>query len=74
MGRQRITHLTEQQQRMAAFIRRRIVDGGEAPTLDEIGEEFGMRSRGTVAYHLQRMEAQGVIMREPYQPRGIRLT
>lgn len=73
MAAHRIEHLTEQQEDIACFIRRRILDTGEAPTLAEIGEEFGLRSRSTVHHHLTRMEALGVIVREPGRYRGLRL-
>lgn len=58
---------------MVRFIRARIEEHGEAPTLGEIGAEFGMRSRASVHWHLERMERWGAIVREPGQTRGIRL-
>lgn len=73
MARQRVEHLTDQQEAISRFIRQRITDRGEAPTLTEIGAEFGLRSRATVHYHLSRMESLGAIVRESAQPRGIRL-
>ncbi|MFL1903066.1 LexA family protein [Streptomyces tauricus] len=74
MAAHRIEHLTDQQEEIIRFIRRQILDRGEAPTLSEIGETFGLRSRATVHYHLRRMEALGVIVRESGRHRGIRLT
>lgn len=74
MARHRIDHLTPLQEDIARFIRQRITDAGEAPTLAEIGAQFGLRSRATVHYHLSRMESLGVIVREPARQRGIRLT
>lgn len=74
MARQRIDYLTDQQERIIAFIRHRIEERGEAPTLTEIGAAFGLRSRASVHWHLERIEQQGAIIREPGRPRGIRLT
>lgn len=73
MAAHRIEHLTDQQEDIARFIRQRIADHGEAPTLSEIGDAFGLRSRATVHYHLARMEALGAIVREPGRRRGLRL-
>ena len=73
MARTRTEHLTDQQERILAYIRRAITDRGEAPTFEEIGAEFGLRTRSSVAYQVEQLEAKGAIRREPGQPRGIRL-
>lgn len=70
----RIEHLTPAQERILAFIRRSIVDHGEAPTLEEIGVEFGLGSRSAVHYQLGQMQRKGAITRVPHAPRGIRPT
>ena len=38
MARHRVDHLTERQEHIVAFIRERIAEHGEAPTVVEIGE------------------------------------
>jgi repressor LexA len=73
MTRHRIEHLTPAQERILAYIRQSIVDRGEAPTLEEIGVEFGLRSRSAVHYQLEQMQRKGAITRVPHIPRGIRL-
>jgi repressor LexA len=73
MARARITEITPLQERMVAYIRESIADRGEAPTLAEIGAHFGMRSRASVHYHLDRCEKLGAIVRDHGRSRGIRL-
>lgn len=72
MAAHRLEHLTHQQEQIAGYIRERIADRGEAPTLAEIGDAFGLRSRATVHYHLARMEALGAITRDAGRWRGVR--
>lgn len=74
MANHRVDYLTSTQEQILRCIRESIADRGESPTMQEIGEQFGMRSRSSVYYHLGRMEALGYIAREPHRPRGIRLT
>lgn len=73
MARHRVEHLTDTQERILRCIRQAIVDGGEAPTVQEIGERVGMRSRASVHYQLGELETKGAIVREPHRRRGIRL-
>ncbi|MFG3205309.1 LexA family protein [Streptomyces sp. NPDC048192] len=69
----RVDHLTDAQERILRCIRQAILDRGEAPTVAEIGEAVGMRSRASVHYQLVELETKGAIVREPHQSRGIRL-
>ncbi|MFG2359925.1 hypothetical protein [Streptomyces sp. NPDC048521] len=59
--------------RILRCIRRHIADHGEAPTMRQIGQAVGMRSRASVHYQLVELEAKCAIVREPGQWRGIRL-
>jgi repressor LexA len=70
----RVDHLTHTQERILRCIRQAILDRGEAPTVAEIGEAVGMRSRSSVHYQLVELETKGAIVREPHRSRGIRLT
>ncbi|MGW7823554.1 LexA family protein [Streptomyces puniciscabiei] len=54
-------------------IRQAIADCGEAPTVREIKDAVGMRSRSSVHYQLVELEAKRAIVREPGRSRGIRL-
>ncbi|MFE2563001.1 LexA family protein [Streptomyces mirabilis] len=73
MARHRVEHLTVTQERILRCIREAITDRGEAPTVQEIGERVGMRSRASVHYQLGELETKGAIRREPGRRRGIRL-
>ncbi|WP_233273142.1 LexA family protein [Streptomyces broussonetiae] len=69
----RVDHLTDTQERILRHIRQAIADRGEAPTMAEIGEAVGMRSRASVHYRLAELAAKGAIVRNPHRWRGIRL-
>jgi repressor LexA len=73
MGHYKVEHLTATQERILRCIREAIADQGEAPTVQEIGERVGMRSRASVHYQLGELESKGAIRRERGQRRGIRL-
>lgn len=73
MGHYKVEHLTETQERILRCIRDAIADRGEAPTVQEIGDQVGMRSRASVHYQLGELEAKHAIVREPHRRRGIRL-
>jgi len=74
MGRTKVDYLTTVQERILRCIRETIADRGEAPTLPEIGAAVGMSSRSSVHYQLRELEAKGMIRRDPYRARAIRLT
>lgn len=61
-------------QRILHCIRETIAAFGEAPTVREISQYVGMRSKSGVHYQLRQIEMKGRIVIEPGQNRGIRLT
>ncbi|MET7356353.1 LexA family protein [Streptomyces mirabilis] len=73
MARHRVDYLTDTQERILRYIREAITERGEAPTVQEIGERVGMRSRASVHYQLGELESKNAIVREPGRRRGIRL-
>jgi repressor LexA len=73
MARHRVDYLTDTQERILRCIRDAILDRGEAPTVTEIGECVGLRSRASVHYQLVELETKGAIVREPHRARSIRL-
>jgi repressor LexA len=73
MGHYKVEHLTDTQERILRCIRDTIADRGEAPTVQEIGDQVGMRSRASVHYQLGELETKGAIHREHGRRRGIRL-
>ncbi|WP_282083948.1 LexA family protein [Streptomyces tendae] len=69
----RVDYLTPRQERILHVIRQAITDEGVAPTVAEIADRVGLRSWSSVHYQLRELETKGAIVREPHQPRGIRL-
>ncbi|MFG2603198.1 hypothetical protein ACGFT2_06590 [Streptomyces sp. NPDC048514] len=47
---------------------------GQAPSVQEVGEGVGLRSRSSVHHQLVELEAKHAIRRERGRSRGIRLT
>ncbi|MGW0572989.1 LexA family protein [Streptomyces tauricus] len=60
----RPAYLTEREEQILACIRRSIAERGEGPTMVEIGAAVGLRSKGTVAYHLRNLQERGVLARD----------
>ncbi|WP_409468523.1 hypothetical protein [Streptomyces sp. HC307] len=69
MARQRVDHLTDQQERIVQCIREWITEHGEAPTVVEIGRAVGLRGRASVHEQLVKIEEKGAIVREPGRAR-----
>ncbi|MCH9655571.1 MAG: LexA family transcriptional regulator [Planctomycetes bacterium] len=65
--------LTERQNQILSFIRVYTAKTGEAPTIREIGDAFGMRSTNGVSNHLKAIEAKGRLKRLGFIPRGIKV-
>ncbi len=65
--------LTRKEEKVMQFITRYISLNGHGPTLEEIGLDIGVRSRGTVHRYVKALEEKGHIQRAPNW-RGIRLT
>ncbi|MFF8680702.1 LexA family protein [Streptomyces sp. NPDC015237] len=72
MVRRKVEYLTDTQERILGAIRAAITDQGDAPTVAEIAATVGLRP-SSVHYQLRELEVKGAIVREPHQPRGIRL-
>jgi SOS-response transcriptional repressor LexA len=67
------TVLTEKQEEIYKYIRGRILSGEPAPTVREIGDEFGIRSPNGVMCHLKALAKKGHIVRNENLSRAIRL-
>ena len=65
--------LTPKEEKVIQFITRYIAMNGHSPTLEEIGEGIGVRSRGTVHRYVKALESKGHLQRDS-QWRGMRLT
>ena len=66
-------HLTSRQSNILAFIRARLQQTGEAPTLEEIGNAMGLPNVSAVLKHVRSLEAKGRLAIEANRARGIRL-
>lgn len=65
--------LSRRQQAILEFIRQNVRDKGYPPSVREIGEAVGLASSSTVHGHLERLQNQGYLRRDPTKPRAIEL-
>jgi len=65
--------LTERQREIYAFIADKIDERGYGPTVREIGTAFEIKSPNGVMCHLKALEKKGLIKREGFAARAIRL-
>jgi repressor LexA len=66
-------YLTRRQKEILDFVRRHIERKGYAPTIEEIGGHFGLRSLATVHKHLANLQHKGLIRRQTYKSRALEL-
>ncbi len=66
-------HLTRRQKQILDFVARHIERRGYAPTLEEIGEHFGLSSLATVHKHLANLQSKGLVKRENHRSRALEL-
>jgi repressor LexA len=66
-------HVTRRQREILDFLGRYIERKGYAPTIEEIGEHFGLRSLATVHKHLTNLQHKGLIKREWNRSRALEL-
>jgi len=66
-------HLTRRQKEILDFLSRHIERKGYAPTIEEIGGHFGLRSLATVHKHLTNLQAKGLIKRAWNRSRALEL-
>ena len=65
--------LTDTQRAIHAFIAERIEADGFAPSQAEIARAFGFKGVRAAQYHLEALEAAGVVERSPGRARSLRL-
>ena len=66
-------HLTRRQKEILDFVSRHIEKKGYAPTIEEIGEQFGLSSLATVHKHLTNLQQKGLIKRLSNRSRAMEL-
>ena len=67
-------NLTPKQKQVLDYLTEFIGDHGYAPTLEQIGKRFRLRSPSTVHKHLRSLHDKGLICRKENTARGISLT
>ncbi len=68
-----MTNLSKRQREILDFIKRSVREKGYPPSVREIGKAVGLSSSSTVHGHLARLEAKGLIRRDPTKPRAIEI-
>jgi repressor LexA len=66
-------YLTRRQKEILDFLDRHIARKGYAPTIEEIGEHFGLSSLATVHKHLSNLQAKGLVKRDWNRSRALEL-
>src|SRR5512145_1737186 len=66
-------YLTRRQKEILDFLERHIARKGYAPTIEEIGEHFGLSSLATVHKHLSNLQEKGLVKRDWNRSRALEL-
>jgi len=66
-------HLTRRQKEILDYLARHIDRKGYAPTIEEIGEHFGLSSLATVHKHLTNLQEKGLVKRAWNRSRALEL-
>jgi repressor LexA len=66
-------YLTRRQKEILDYLDKHIARKGYAPTIEEIGEHFGLSSLATVHKHLSNLQAKGLIRRDWNRSRALEL-
>ena len=69
-----MTALTRRQQQIVDFLLKHQQAAGVMPSMQEITEHFGFRSRNAVPEHLRLLRKKGVITSQPGKARSLRIT
>ena len=65
--------ITAKQQQILDYIKEEILKKGYPPTVREIGETVNLKSTSSVHSHLETLEKNGYIKRDPTKPRAIEI-
>ena len=63
----------QKQTEILEFIKKFILDKGYPPTVRDIGNGVNLKSTASVFFHLETLEEQGLIRRDPAKPRTIEI-
>jgi repressor LexA len=65
--------ITEKQREILEYIKKEILNKGYPPTVRDIGEAVHLKSTSSVHSHLESLEKNGYIRRDPTKPRTIEI-
>ena len=65
--------ITEKQKIILEYIKQEILNKGYPPTVRDICDAVGLRSTSSVHAHLETLEKNGYIRRDPTKPRAIEI-
>ncbi len=65
--------MKKRHEQILEFIKGFCLEKGYSPTIREIGEGVGLKSTSSTLEHLKGMERAGLIIRDEYSPRSIRI-
>lgn len=65
--------LTKKQEEILEYIKQEIMEHGYPPTVREICDKVRLRSTSSVHAHLEKLEKNGYIRRDPTKPRAIEI-
>lgn len=65
--------ITEKQQQILDFIKKELLNKGYPPAVREICKAVGLKSTSSVHAHLETLERNGYIKRDPTKPRAIEI-
>lgn len=65
--------ITKKQEEILEYIKSQIINKGYPPSVRDIGEAVNLKSTSSVHSHLERMEKNGYIRRDPAKPRAIEI-
>ena len=65
--------ITPKQQEILDFMKARILEKGYPPSVREICEAVSLKSTSSVHAHLETLEKNGYIRRDPAKPRAIEI-
>lgn len=65
--------ITDKQREILEYIKKEILNRGYPPTVRDICEAVNLKSTSSVHYHLETLEKNGYIRRDPTKPRAIEI-
>ena len=66
-------HITDKQREILEYIKKEILNRGYPPTVRDICEAVNLKSTSSVHSHLETLEKNGYIRRDPTKPRAIEI-